>query len=100
MHNQDEEANQCVVRIRTSVWSDKKGLHTRRDIVYMHRLSTGCNILEDELDATDAKFVADSILNLDSAADGLYRVVRTNCTHDFESGYLDGYDLKLVSYSR
>lgn len=40
-----------------------------------------------------------SIINLDECGDGLYEVVVCNETHDWESGYVDGYDLKLIPFA-
>jgi hypothetical protein len=98
--NQEKE-NLCVVRVKTSVWADKKGLHTRRDVLYMNRLSSGYNILQEEMSATnDAEYVAHLLLNLNNIEDGLYAVQRTNCSHDFETGYIDSYDFKLVPFSQ
>lgn len=94
----DTEINKCVVRIITNTWSDAKGLHTKRDVLYLKRLSNGYNILREEMDITDADYVKKLIRNLDKVRDGVYEVVMTNVSRDFETGYIDGFDLELVPF--
>ena len=37
-------------------------------------------------------------INMHELADGIYIVVMTNISRDYESGMIDGYDLKLEPY--
>jgi len=38
-------------------------------------------------------------INISEIKDGeLYKIIPVNCSTDFETGYLDGYDLKLIEY--
>jgi len=88
----------CVVRLRTSVWSDSKGLHIKRTLAHQKRLSTGFNILLEDLGAIGADEVAIRISNLASCLDGLYRVETCNESRDFETGLVDDYDYRLIPY--
>lgn len=37
----------CVVRLTTSYWSDKRGLHIKKDIILLKKLSYGFNLLDE-----------------------------------------------------
>jgi hypothetical protein len=64
----------------------------------MRRLSTGINILEEDVSVIGAAEVIQSIENLHEVEDGLYEVVTCNIKTDWETGYVDDYDLKLVPF--
>lgn len=91
--------NLCVVKLTTATWADKRGLHTKKSIIYLRRKCTGFNMLEEEDSAVGAVDAVNSIINLDECVDGIYEVVACNETHDWESGHVDGYDLKLIPFS-
>ena len=40
--------NKCVVRLKTPVWTDRFGLHVKKDVVFLRRKSHGFNMLEEE----------------------------------------------------
>ena len=88
----------CVVRLATSSWSDRRGLHTKRSLLWLRRLSTGFNVMEEEADCAGADLTVARILNLDDCADGIYRVVTCNERRDWETGYVDDYDYRLVPF--
>lgn len=88
----------CVVRLTTSAWSDKRGLHLKKSLTYLKRKSTGWNALADEADAAGDLNASDSIINLDECEDGVYEVVTCNHSHDWETGIIDGYDFKLIPF--
>lgn len=88
--------SQCVVRLRTTVWSDKSGLHLKKSLTFLRRQCVGFNILEEDSGAIGAEEVFPKIENLDECKDGIYVVVVCNESHDYESGYVDDYDYRLV----
>lgn len=91
----------CVVRVRTSTFQTDRGLSIRKDLTTMRKLSTpGYDILETEIDATGADETARNITNLDSVEDGLYILAIHNVHHDWETGHVDDYSLKLVPYKK
>ena len=88
--------SRCVVRLRTTVWSDKNGLHLKKSLTFLRRLCIGFNILEEDSGAIGAEEVLPKIENIDGCKDGIYVVVACNERHDWESGYVDDYDYRLV----
>jgi len=93
-----EQVSRCVVRITTAVWQDKRGLHNKKTITFLRRKCAGFNILDEEISATSASDALREIVNLDECGDGVYEAVGCNETHDFESGYVDGYDIELIPF--
>jgi len=95
----DAPKNVCVVKITTTIWADRRGLHTKKSITFLRRKCTGFNVLEEDAGAIGAADAVNSILNLDECGDGIYEVIVCNETHDWESGHVDGYDLKLIPFA-
>jgi hypothetical protein len=62
----------------------------------MRRLSTGHDFLSEDTSMVGADEVIPQIVNLDEVEDGLYRVITVNERRDWESGYVDSYDYRLV----
>lgn len=94
--DEQQEPNVCTVRLKTATWSDSKGLHTKKSLTFLRRQCAGYNLLEEDAGAIGADEVVTRIINLDSCKDGVYEVVACNESRDFESGYIDNYDYKLV----
>jgi len=79
------------------MWADKSGLHTKKSLTFLRRKSEGFNVLEDDTSAVGAEGVLPRILNMDECPDGVYEVVTCNERHDYETGYIDDYDYRLVA---
>lgn len=62
----------------------------------MRRMSRGHDFLDEDVSATGAELVMDRITNLHEVEDGLYRVITINERRDWESGYVEEWDYKLV----
>lgn len=88
--------NMCIVRLRTEIWADKRGMHTKKSLVFMRKQCQGFNILEEDITADGAQDVMPRIINLEDCEDGLYEAVACNESTDWESGHIDSYDYKLV----
>lgn len=95
--DENEEPSVNVVRVKTSWWKDERGLHYRKDILTMKGLSSGYQILQEDSSNIGAYEVGEKI-DFQNCSDGLYEVIITNQTYDWETGYLDDYDYKLVPY--
>lgn len=87
----------CIVRVGTESY--------KRGDVYFHgrtlrvmKKSTNYDLLSDEVDAVGVHEALGGIINLHSVEDGLYVVGVTNISHDWESGVIDGWELKLFLY--
>lgn len=91
--------SRCIIKLTTSYWSDSRGVHVRRDLNYLRRKCSGWNILEEDVSAIGADDVVPLIVNLDSCEDGIYEVFACNESYDWESGYSDYYEYKLIPYT-
>jgi len=85
-----------IVRLVTSAWKDNRGLHFKRDILSVKRKSKGHQILDHDSDMIGADEVIRHIVNLHECRDGIYEVVTCNERKDWESGYIEEYDYKLI----
>jgi len=89
--------SRCTVRVKTTVWADKRGLYTKKSLTFLRRQCEGFNILSEDANAIGAEEVLLRILNLSEVEDGIYEVVVCNESHDYETGYVDDYDYRLVT---
>jgi hypothetical protein len=87
-----------VVRVKTSYWNDGRGLHTRKSLTYLKRKCRAFNFLAEDAEAVGAYQVMPRIINLDEVGDGVYEVITVNVSRDYESGYVEEWDYKLVPY--
>ncbi len=94
----DDKGCRSVVRLKTSYWTTPRGLHMRQDLIRLKRLSWDYQILEEDAASIGAEDVWTKIVNLAECEDGLYTVETCNPSHDWESGYLDDYDYRLVPF--
>jgi len=92
-----KQPNRCVVRLRTTMWADKTGLHTKKSLTFLRRQCEGFNVLAEDASAIGAEEVLPRILNLGEVEDGIYEVVVCNESRDYETGYVDDYDYRLVT---
>lgn len=93
----DVNVSRCVVRVKTTTWADKKGLHQKKSLTFLRRRCEGFNLLEEDAGAIGAEEVMPRILNLGECEDGIYKVVACNERRDYETGYVDDYDYRLVT---
>ncbi len=94
----DERGCRSVVRLKTAYWKTERGLHCRKDLIRMRRLSFDFQILEEDSANIGVDEVLQKIVNLSECKDGLYTVATCNERHDWETGYLDDYDYRLVPF--
>ena len=88
--------NKCVVRVRTTVWQDSRGIHVKKSINFLRRQCKGFNILQEDIGAGGVDEALTRIANLDETKDGIYEVVICNETTDRETGYIDDYEYRLI----
>ncbi len=98
MDKKSVDKNRCVIRLLTSTWSDKKGLHLKRSLIFLRRKCIGYNVLEEESSDIGIDKVICSITNLDQCEDGIYEVITHNIKYDYETGYADDWDYKLIPF--
>lgn len=93
-----EPVRREVVKLVTSSWCDKRGLHIRRDLLAVKRKSSGHQCLEEDCSMISPDEVWPRIVNLNECKDGLYEVVICNEWKDWETGYVEDYDYRLVAF--
>ena len=94
----DRSQNRCVVRLRTSSWADQNGITTTKKLTFLKRQCRGFNILKEDASDISAQEVIDRITNLDTCSDGVYEVVTCDEGRDWETGYIDEYNYKLILF--
>ena len=88
--------DKCVIRLKTTYWSDAKALHVKKSLTYLKRQCKNYNILKEDVSMEGADTVIERITNLTEVKDGVYEVITCNISRDWEGGYIDDYDFKLV----
>lgn len=93
-----QKENQVVVRVETTFWHDARGAYKKKSLKVLKRKSFGYNYLLEECSMVGTYDCLMNITNLDNVLDGIYEVVVCNVSRDWESGYVDDWDLKLVPF--
>lgn len=93
-----EKNHRVVVRLSTSCWHDKKGMHIKKSLTYLKRKSIGFNSLEEDLINIGADGVEPTITNLYTSKDGIYELAIINERTDWETGEIEDYDYMLTPY--
>lgn len=93
---QAEPPNRCVVRLTTSSWTNRRGVHFKTSLLFLRKKSSGFNFLEEEAAAIGSDEIISRIVNLNECLDGEYEVVVCNCRRDWETGSVEDYDYRLV----
>jgi hypothetical protein len=88
-----------VVRLKTSCWKGNGGeLNIKRTLKTLKKFSHGFEYLSEDCNMVGAEDVFEMITNLDQCKDGIYLVETCNQSTDWETGFLEGYDYKLVPF--
>jgi hypothetical protein len=73
-------------------------MHYKKSLRVLKRKSWGMNILQEECSMAGAEECARNILNFLDVEDGIYELVVCNVSRDYESGYVDDWDLELIPF--
>jgi len=98
MDQSQVERCHLIVRVRSSYWHDNKGIYSKKEIKRLSRKSIGPDFLVEEASNVGASETFPLIINLHECEDGIYEVITVNITRDYETGYADGWDFKLIPY--
>lgn len=91
-----EPKPKCIVRVRTSERRIVNGLTYERQIYVLKRQSEGFDFFNEEINCVGADLTARKITNLFDVKDGVYQVILTNISKDWESGHVDDFDFELI----
>jgi len=94
--NEKSEKSRSFVRVATSSWSDRKGMHVKRTIRWLRRRSSPIHLLAEDCAQIGSEEVLDRIVNLDECEDGIYEVKAINFIRDPFSGAIEDYEYELV----
>jgi hypothetical protein len=87
-----------VVRVVTQAYETSRGVHVRKSILYLKRLSDGPNVLKDDVDAIGAEDAISAVLNLHEVPDGVYELRVCDVSREYETGYVDDWSYKLIPF--
>jgi hypothetical protein len=97
--DQKEDESIVICRLRTSYWiSSNKKLVLKKEISFLKKLGKGNNFVLEDVYNGSAEDVIPRIINLNGCEDGMYELIITNVLTDWETGYVDDYDYKLIPY--
>lgn len=98
-HNQETPA-ETIVRVKHDYY--KKGDRYIREtsIRTMKSLSTGCDLLAEEMSSCDVEYALDRIGDLTNLNDGLYKIHFTNFSRDWETGNIDDWKVELIPHQK
>ncbi len=88
-----------IVRLKTSYWSDKRGMHQKKSITFLQRKCKGYNFVEEDISNVGAEDVISQIINLNECNDGNYIITTVNEKRDWETGYVEEWEYKLVEFT-
>ena len=91
-----EPVPKTIAKVQTTVWADKRGIHKKRSLIFLRRRCIGYNVLEEEITDVGRADGLDRVINFDDCKDGIYRVEVCNETTDYDSGYVDYWEYRLV----
>ena len=94
----NDDITRCVVRLRRTAWHDARGCHLRTDLTFLKRHCAGYNILYEDAQNMGMDEVAKHLTGLNTLRDGIYKVVICNAKPDWETGYVEEYDYRLVPF--
>ena len=94
----DENTNKCImVRVKTSYWHDKRGMYSKKSILFLRRKCRNVyNAIEEDCNCIGAEEAAKLIVNFNEVNDGIYYIIPINPMYDYETGVCEGCEYKLV----
>jgi hypothetical protein len=95
---QEPKEHRCVVRLTTTFYQGVRGLHTKKSLTLLKRKSFGYDMLNEDASAIGVEHVLNRIIGLHNMEDGVYEVVTCNHARDWETGYIDDWDYRLIPY--
>ena len=88
-----------IVRISRNYFQTKTGEFVSEvRMRVMKKLSFMRQVFEEDFSCCGPEDVIDRIINLNEVNPGLYEMITVNQTTDRETGYVDGWDYKLIPY--
>ena len=100
MNLDPEPEPRVIVRLTTSWYrTGKGGLAKRREITPLRRLCRGHNFLSEDVSMVGADCVGPTIINWDTAKNGVHELKVVNEKRDWETGMVDDWEYELVPFT-
>jgi hypothetical protein len=95
-----EKPKTAVVKVSTSCYQTGRGFTMTKRIEFLRRKSDREYVysIEKDVSCGGADSVIQRIVNLNEVEDGVYKMIWINEFRDWESGYIEDWDYKLVPY--
>lgn len=87
----------CVVRVGTESFKRGDTYFYGRTIRVIKK-KTEVDYLSDDCQQVGTQEAIENILNINTVEDGIYQLVFCNVSKDYETGYIDDFNFKLVSF--
>lgn len=87
-----------IVRVKTSYYQRGRTFSESKDISFLRKKSEGFNFFEEDIKNIGVDLVLKNIINLHEVKDGVYQLIMVNEKIDWETGYIDSWDYKLIEY--
>jgi hypothetical protein len=98
MNCREGPPDRTIVRLSTSIWKSRKGIHFLKNLDIQRRLSRGDNFFEEDVEMTGADLVINHIKDFHILPDGLYEVKMIDLKKDWESGLVEEWNWKLTPF--
>jgi hypothetical protein len=96
----DQPEPRCIVRLKTCAWHDRRGIHQRKSLRFLRRLSEVPLVLEEDLSCFGAEDVLARVIDFSALPDGVYEVVPCNYAyHAGASEIVEDYDYRLIPFT-
>lgn len=89
----------CIVKLGTEAYK-RGGVYFHGRTIRVLRKQTTYDLLADEVDNIGLYDAIESIINLNDVEDGVYQLMHANIGTDWETGWVESWDLKLVPYEK
>ena len=89
--------NKCVVKVQTEAYKRGDTYFYGKSLRVLQKITT-YDLLKEECDSIGTFDGLENIINLSKIADGKYYLEAVNISKDWETGYTDGWDLKLIPF--
>jgi hypothetical protein len=93
-----EPRSRIVVRLTTNYYCNNQKAVIKKELRFLKRKSYGDNFFIEDCGSGGDDIVIKSIENLDECEDGIYELVTCDVSYDWETGYADGWNWKLIEY--
>ena len=95
-----EESPRVVVRVKTTAYETANGYAFKKELIKLKRLCKGFDFFQEDCRMIDIYDVYEKIKNLYQVNDGIYQIIMTNVSKDWETGYVDDWDYELIPYDK